>query len=436
MKSLYAWILISMVSTSSLGLLAYTMISGHIERTYLQPVLQAMDELQLEDAREALRTGGPAAVSGYLFRLDRLFGTGHYLLDAAGRDIVSGEDRSAWLVRPQAVDSRGFVGEHFVVAHRSGDGRYWFLSVGPRQAHGGTFVPYYLVVVGAAGLLSVLAAAGVVVPIRRLSRVVDRFGKGDLSARSKWRRRDEIGRLGRAFDDMADRLERLVVGERRLLEDISHELRSPLARLKLAIKLARTSNDPRAALDRVERHLDRIASLTAEIVEMVRIEGEPQNQRWEAVDLKGAVEEVMADCRTEADARKCRIQIAGHVAGAIVCDRKLIERALENVLRNAIRFSPEHTAIDMELNDSPTWVTLAVRDFGPGVPANTLERLFEPFFRVDAARDSGRGGVGLGLSIAKRAVVLHCGTITAQNADPGLKVVIRLPRSPQATQGP
>jgi two-component system sensor histidine kinase CpxA len=179
-----------------------------------------------------------------------------------------------------------------------------------------------------------------------------------------------------------------------------------------------------------------MASLTAEIVEMVRIEGEPQNQRWEAVGLKDVVEEVMADCRLEADARECRIQITGHVAGAIVCDRKLIQRALENVLRNAIRFSPEHAAIDLELRDSSTWVTLAVRDFGPGVPENTLERLFEPFFRVDAARDSDRGGVGLGLSIAKRAVVLHSGTITAQNAGPGLRVVVRLPRSPETNRGP
>jgi signal transduction histidine kinase len=429
-KSLYTWIVIAMLGTSSLALLAFTMISDRIERVYVDPVLQSMDALELESARDALRLDGPAAAARYLRHLDRVFGTSHYLLDGHGADVVSGEDRAGWLPHPPDVQSRGFVGARFVVTHRSQDGRYWLLSVGPPKAHGAQFLPYYFVVVIAAAILCLLAAVGIVLPIRRLARVMHRFGRGELTARSSWRRDDELGRLGRSFDDMADRIERLLVSERRLLEDVSHELRSPLARLTMAVKLVRASPDSAAALDRVDRHLERLTSLTAEIVEMVRIEGDPQAQRWEPVDFPELVSEVVAECRVEAEPRGCDVRIGGSIAGGVVCDRELIRRALENILCNAIRFSPEGGGIEVELREGPARVSLAVRDYGPGVPEAALERIFEPFFRTDEARDSDRGGVGLGLSIAKRAVTLHSGTIAARNASPGLMVLIELPRSP------
>jgi signal transduction histidine kinase len=428
-KSLYTWIVIAMVGTSSLALLAFTMISDQIQKAYVDPVLQAMDGLELESARDALRTDGSAAAGRYLSRLDGLFGTRHYLLDGNGTDVVSGTDWAGWLPHPPAVESRGFIGARFIVTHRSQDGRYWLLSVGPQQARGWRFLPYYFVVICVAALLCLLAAVGVVLPIRRLAGVVRRFGSGELAARSNWRRGDELGSLGRSFDEMADRLERLLVSERRLLEDVSHELRSPLARLTMAVKLARTSPDPAAALDRVDRQLDRLTSLTAEIVEMVRIEGDPQAQRWESVDLDDLLAGLVADCRAEAEPRGCGVRVAGHIVGPVICDRELVQRAVDNVLRNAIRFSPQGGGIDVELRPEPSWVSITVRDHGPGVPEGALEQIFEPFFRTDAARDSDRGGVGLGLSIARRAVALHGGRVTARNATPGLMVTIELPRS-------
>ncbi len=433
MRSLYAWIVIAMVGTASLALLAFTIISDRTQRTYVDPVLQAMDGLELDGARDALRTDGPGAAARYLSRLDRAFGTRHYLLDGGGVDVVSGEKRAGWLPHPPALESRGFVGTRFVVTHRAQDGRYWLLSVGPQEEHGGRFLPYYFVVLGVAGVLCFIAAAGVIVPVRRLARVVERFGAGELSARSNWRRRDELGTLGRSFDEMADRLERLLVSERRLLEDVAHELRSPLARLTMAVKLARASPAPAAALDRVDRHLDRLTVLTAEIVEMVRIEGDPRAQRWESVDLDALVAEVVADCSAEAQPRGCEVRVAGRVAGDVVCDRELVRRALENVLRNAIRFSPERGGIDVELRQASPWVFITVRDYGPGVPEGALERIFEPFFRTDASRDTDRGGAGLGLSIARRAIALHGGRIGARNASPGLLVTLELPaREPPA----
>jgi signal transduction histidine kinase len=130
-----------------------------------------------------------------------------------------------------------------------------------------------------------------------------------------------------------------------------------------------------------------------------------------------------------AEPRACQIRVAGHIAGSLACDRELVRRALENVLRNAIRFSPQGSHVEVELCDAPACVSLTVRDYGPGVPAAALGRIFEPFFRVDESRGSDRGGAGLGLSIARRAVILHGGRVTARNVDPGLMVAIELPRS-------
>jgi signal transduction histidine kinase len=428
-KSLYVWIVVALLGTASLALLAFTMIAGRIQAAYVDPVLEAMDGLELESAREALRTDGPAGAARYLSHLDRAFGTRHYLLTGKGVDVVSDDDRATWLPQPPAVASRGFVGARFVVTHRSRDGRFWLLSVGPAEQHGRQFLPYYFVVIGLSAILCLLAAIGIVLPIRRLASVMQRFGDGELAARANWRRRDELGTLGRSFDEMASRIERLLVSERRLLEDVSHELRSPLARLTMAVKLARTAADPAAALDRVSRHLERLTSLTAEIVEMVRIEGDPLAQRWESVDPEGLVAELVADCHAETEPRACEVRVVGHIAGAIDCDRELMRRALENVVRNAIRFSPAGSGIDVELREVPPWVCITVRDYGPGVPQEALERIFEPFFRVEASRETDRGGVGLGLSIARRAVALHGGRISARNASPGLMVAIELPRS-------
>jgi signal transduction histidine kinase len=316
----------------------------------------------------------------------------------------------------------------WVIAHRSEDGKYWFAVVGdPNRLQIWTFLPYYFLVIGATGALCWLAAAVVVSPIRKIETTIAQFGRGNLSVRVNAKRKDEIGQLGRSFDQMAERLERLIASERRLLGDISHELRSPLARLKFAIKLARTSPDSKSALDRIERDVNRIASLVADIVQITFIEDNQALQVTENVRVSEIVDEIVRDCVLEAQFRGCTIDVSGHIEIRVLGNRELLRRAVENVLRNAIRYSPEQSTIHLSIAEDSGNAMITIRDFGPGVPESALKHLFDPFFRVEEARDTNGGGSGLGLSIAKRAVQLHRGAITAENASPGLRVRIAIP---------
>jgi signal transduction histidine kinase len=428
MRSLYFSIALTLLGALSLSLLVFAAISDRIEKKYINPVFEVMDQLELESAQSAWDKDGSAAVASYMDHLNHMFGPSHYFLNSKGVDVISGKSQAAFLPNPPATLSRGFVQRRFIVTHRSADGRYWLLKVGPQQPDRWEFSPYYFLVIGVTSVLCWLAAVFVVLPIRNVTATVERFGQGDLSARTKLKRRDEIGGLARSFNEMAERLERLLVSERRLLEDISHELRSPLARMKLAVKLARTSPDPSAALDRVEREVDRIATLTSEIVEVTRLEGDPRLLKLDSVNLRELVQEAASDCCGEVEPRVCNIRVDAQFSGQVFCDRELLRRAVENLLRNAIRYSPEHAPIDVLLAQNIRNVTITVRDYGLGVPDRSLVQIFEPFFRVDEAREMDSGGVGLGLSIVKRVVDLHHGTVAAHNAYPGLRVEIALPR--------
>jgi len=433
-QSLYVWVLLAMVSILSLSFLAFHLIATHVQNQRIDPIFDKFDELQLESARDELQTGGKDALREYLSYLDRIFSSSsHYLLDAQGNDVLTGQSRANLLPPAPAVRSRIGAHGHWVITHKSPDGKYWFAAEGQvvERLQIWTFLPYYFLVIGATGVLCWMAAVGVVSPILKIAGTITRFGEGDLSARVHTKRRDEIGQLGRSFNSTAEQLERLIVSERRLLGDISHELRSPLARLKFAVKLARTSSDTNAALDRIERDVNRITSLVADIVEITSIEGDPSVREMENTSLKKIVDEVVRDCSLEAQFRGCSIEVSGNIDGNVVGNRELLRRAIENVLRNGIRYTPKHSTIQLSMEEDGLNAIVAVRDAGPGVPEAALSRIFDPFFRVEESRDIQSGGSGMGLSIAKRAVQLHRGTITAENASPGLRVRIAIPLAAQ-----
>jgi signal transduction histidine kinase len=432
MKSLYVGILLAMAGTLSLSLVVFLAISRQIERATVYPIFERTDELQLEEARNAYDHGGPGAVSAYMQQTNRIFGGSHYLLNSAGVDVVSGHDLSNLIPGAGAVEGRQRRPGEVVISRRTADGAYWFIAVSPIRSRPWAFFPYYLLVIGATGVLCWGAALWVVSPIRNLTAAVERFGRGDLTARWHTRRRDEIGYLARAFNDTAERLQRLLTSERRLLADISHELRSPLARLKFAVRLARTSPDQGLALDRIERDVDRITSMVSELVEITRAEGDPEARKIEIVNLEQVVNDIVGEERLGAELRECKLQVSGRLERALWGDPELVRRAVGNVLRNAIRYSPARSAVEVTLAEVADSTTIEIRDHGPGVPEELLSQIFKPFFRVEDARDASNGGVGLGLSIAMRAIQLHQGTIRGENADPGLRVKITLPCLPSA----
>jgi signal transduction histidine kinase len=270
------------------------------------------------------------------------------------------------------------------------------------------------------GLLSWLIATHIARPLAALSRALQRFGDGDLSLRLNSQRHDEIGQLGRDFDRMAGRLQHLITLDRQLLQDISHELRSPLARLSLAAQLTKQLADRDPATQQIEKEIHRLDALIGHLVSSTRLEADtPQ-----LLPLKPLLHDIISDCRTEAAAKGCRIVKRLDPAPVIELNPELLRRAIENVLRNAVRHAPESSTIDVELLEDDRQVEIAIRDRGPGVPTQSLNRIFQPFFQVEEARSNG---LGLGLAIAQRAIHHHHGRITAENASPGLRVTITLP---------
>jgi len=215
----------------------------------------------------------------------------------------------------------------------------------------------------------------------------------------------------------------------RLVQDVSHELRSPLARLSFATELVATEPDRDKAIQRIRKEVSRLSILVGSLLEMTRAEGDPAAAQRKQFLLDEMMRDLVDDCTVESTARECRIACACSQNVSLTGDPELIRRAAENVLRNAIRYSPEGATVDVEVGTDSGFAQIRIADKGPGVPDADLTRIFEPFYRVDDSRTAATGGVGLGLAIATRAVRLHNGSIEACNLNPGFLVTIRIPLS-------
>lgn len=426
MRSLYAKILLWCVLMTALAGAAFFFINSRAARSRGNP-WSRINRFQMEQAVLIYDTLGKEGLLEYVDRVDQVFGPEHHLLDMKHKDLVTGGDFSEYVPRAQVSDgppvpTRG----RFVMSRRTPDGRYtWMVIASPREPW--NFLPYYGVLLAIIAVLLWLLTSRLVVPLRKLANVMDEFGAGNLSARFNDSRRDEIGSLGNSFNQMADRVQTLLVAERRLLQDVSHELRSPLARLSFAARLARTAPDRDAAIDRVKKEIDRLTELVSSLIEVTRAEGDPTERPMDTVRLNDLLDRVSADCQLDAQSKNCKVIYHGVPDVNIAGNEELLRRAVENVTRNAIRYAPPGSEVQVSMVREGAEATVQVRDYGPGVPEEKLSRIFDPFFRVEASRDSMEGGVGLGLAIARRAVSVHNGSIQAQNMNPGLSVVMKLP---------
>jgi signal transduction histidine kinase len=399
-----------------------------------------LSSLFLDDARRAYEDGGPDRLDVYLRRLNAYTDAEHHLLDRNGVDLVTRADRSDLLAARQKRTSRRerarsralpFWARNTpaVRIRSSDDNRYRLVTtVAPTAVLSPWVVlAYFFWLPLLIAVLCYLLAVHLASPLRTLRSVVERFGRGDLGSRSDLARHDEIGDLANSFNRMAEQITTLRSAERRLLQDVSHELRSPLARLGFAVELARTSSDREAALRRIRNEADRLNHLVDELLELTRAEGDPTARNLELVALDDLLGDLVADCGVEAEAQGCRLATELGLAAAVTGDRELLRRACENVLRNAIRHAPPGTDVEIKIGQRAGMATIAIRDHGTGVPPEALQEIFKPFYRVETDRDRSSGGIGLGLAIAYRAVLLHQGRMTARNASPGLIVEIELP---------
>lgn len=287
-------------------------------------------------------------------------------------------------------------------------------------------------------MFSALLAWYLARPIRNLRWAFGEVADGNLETRVgplMGARRDEIADLGTDFDRMAQQIQSLIGAQRRLLHDVSHELRSPLARLQAAIGLAR--QDPaklEATLDRIEREAVRLDELVGQLLTIARLDAGSRDGRSEPVELIDLAAAIADDARFEAQASGRELSFAGDGEAEMMVRVELIQRAFENVIRNAVKYTADGTVVEASARVADGQFVLTVADRGPGVPEEDLEAIFEPFYRSPGGQAAG--GFGLGLAIARRAVEAHGGRIVAHNrAGGGLMMTLSLPLSaPAAAQ--
>jgi signal transduction histidine kinase len=423
-------------------------VSGAIQRRDEVPWVQRGELFAQAD--DAFENGGPDALREWLdgIAADPAFSR-TFVIGPNGRDLLdrplphylqqlplNGRTRyGTKTVRSGAIAPVG--GALVLVAP---DGSTYHVVIGPLHEHPLLFGELQLPGVAAATLAIALVVSTVICffltrhlvgPIDRLRQATREMAAGNLSVRMLPRlkgRQDDLALLAADFDAMAERVQSLLESKQQLLRDVSHELRSPLTRLQLALSLARREDGGgERQLTRIANEADRLEQLIERILKLVRLERPASAFQGVPVDVGKLLGTIAQDVAIEADARNCTVSVNAGSALEVAGDPELLRSAFENVIRNALRYGPPGSAVVISAGRRD-WVEVTVRDHGPGVPEKDLKLIFEPFYRVDAARDRAGGGEGLGLAIAARAIAVHGGSIEAHNvADGGLEVAMRLP---------
>jgi signal transduction histidine kinase len=313
-----------------------------------------------------------------------------------------------------------------------------------RLVSGGPYVQILRLIFAAlvGGLFCLWLARYITAPVTELRSAARELASGNLSSRvgaAALRRKDEIADLGRDFNLMAERIESLMSSQRRLIQSVSHELRSPLARLNVALGIAYRHADPRvqAPLERIEREAGRLNELVGNLLKLARWENGMGPMEKSSIELDALVREIAGDADFEARSLDRAVRVDVAEACSIEGVRELLHSAIENVVRNAVKYTREGSEVEVRLErvslGSENSAVIRVRDHGDGVPEEALTSMFKPFYRIANARERASGGTGLGLAIAETAVRLHGGQVEAENSPAGgLVIEIRLPLDPGA----
>jgi two-component system, OmpR family, sensor kinase len=398
------------------------------------------------EASEILARGGVSALKSWLegnknAMADRnLFVVGPDGKDILGRRLPESASRRLEFINREPVPGN-FRPSRAAPQIVAPDGLIYTVVMTPRRPSifGALSLPAIsLTILGIALVVSALTswwlAEHLTAPIRRIQAGARALASENLDVRVSAGlegRKDELAVLARDFDAMADQLRANRGATTRLLRDISHELRSPLARMRVALGLARQPPaDLTRQLDRLEREIERLDSMISQVLKLARLHGTDALLERERFELDDVIEEVVRDANFEGAVKNCRIDLQGAANNAVLGSRELLRSAIENVLRNAVRYSPNDTPVEMQVARASSGLEIVIRDHGPGVPTADLERIFEPFYRVAESRDRDSGGEGIGLAITSQVMKAHGGSARAVNANSGgLEVRLSLPET-------
>lgn len=456
MKSLFAriflsfWLAMGLILAGSVSVVATFIWKRTAEYQSLVPSeLAAIAEQRLD-------AGGLPALQEWVDEIQRAFpGLDVFVVDTSGRAITTLEMPEFMQRRVRSMASAGLLNGPAKHNEPSGqdalrsapqitatNGTVYTLLFGMSSAltpavlgKPGIQLLQLLIAMSISGTICWYLARTVTRPVERLQASARALANGNLDARvgdEFSTRKDELSVLAHDFDQMADRLRGLIDSKERLLRDVSHELRTPLARLRLALGLARREGaNLEREHDRIEREAERLDELIGDILRLARLDAsQPRfNLEHEPLDFAAVIVDVVEDARIEATAQGKQITFANPGPLEVQGVEEMLHSAVENVVRNAVRFTAPGTAVELSLKQHAGAAALTVRDHGPGVPEAELSRLFEPFYRVaQQARERDTGGYGIGLAITSRVMIGHRGQVSARNAvDGGLIVTLSVP---------
>lgn len=454
MRSLYWKIFISFWLATILIIFTTAWVTSQIAQKSSQPAREEMFMDSYANAAVAtFESGQQAALLKWLNQIGLSRHMSIYLLSNTG-DIIGTQaapenvkNVAASLINDELPSEGILKSGKLIVSHEilSTSGKYYRLAAVSEKP-----ISYFVQIPWAgltirltlatfiSGLICYLLSIYLTQPLRSLGMAAKSIATGKLNTRVghfRGHSKDEIAELSNEFDRMAEQLETLVTSKERLLQDISHELRSPLARLNIALELGRnkTKNLAENEFKRMEIESSRLNSLIGEILDFARLEKSTTELNLTETNLDDLIKEITQDANYEFGEESMRVHTKIINSCKLNIDARLIHRAIENIVRNALHYSAtnQKVVITLSKDDIKKEVIIDIRDHGPGVPEEQLEKIFAPFYRVDSSRTKKTGGYGLGLAIAARAVSLHQGSIIAENHPTGgLSVRITLPTDP------